>query len=347
MYDLSIEYQIDEFMIYCRSRELRAKTLESYEHTLRLFERWCNDELNITQVDQVTESVIRRYITNLQERGKYTFYANEKSKEQNFPERRRDFRKPVSAATINNYIRNLKVFFNWLDSDYILKKNPMKKVRQLKTNRNAKEYISDADFKRLVFDLLNEEFFESELSRPTITIQSTPKAYGHFTLSSDTWISKLGGTHEINIGAGTLSRPIENVCATLLHEMVHYFNYENGIQDTSRGGTYHNKRFKTEAEARGLIVAHSEKYGWSHTSPSDELLDFVLINGLTDILINRNEFSGFQITGTGTHSGTFVAPPRKPSSTRKYICPCCGMSVRATRTVRIACMDCSEQMIEV
>lgn len=153
MYDLSIEYQIDEFMIYCRSRELRAKTLESYEHTLRLFERWCNDELNITQVDQVTESVIRRYITNLQERGKYTFYANEKSKEQNFPERRRDFRKPVSAATINNYIRNLKVFFNWLDSDYVLKKNPMKKVRQLKTNRNAKEYISDEDFKRLVGQL--------------------------------------------------------------------------------------------------------------------------------------------------------------------------------------------------
>lgn len=80
-------------------------------------------------------------ITNLQERGKYTFYANEKSKEQNFPERRRDFRKPVSAATINNYIRNLKVFFNWLDSDYILKKNPMKKVRQLKTNRNAKAFF--------------------------------------------------------------------------------------------------------------------------------------------------------------------------------------------------------------
>ena len=160
LYDLSIEYQIDEFMIYCRSRELRAKTLESYEHTLRLFERWCNDELNITQVDQVTESVIRRYITNLQERGKYTFYANEKSKEQNFPERRRDFRKPVSAATINNYIRNLKVFFNWLDSDYILNKNPMKKVRQLKTNRNAKEYISDEDFKRLVGQLDRSYFPE-------------------------------------------------------------------------------------------------------------------------------------------------------------------------------------------
>ena len=55
--DLGFDFQIDEFMIYCRSRELRAKTLESYEHTLRLFERWCREELNITQVDQVTESV--------------------------------------------------------------------------------------------------------------------------------------------------------------------------------------------------------------------------------------------------------------------------------------------------
>lgn len=35
------------------------------------------------------------------------------------------------------------------------------------------------------------------------------------------WVSKLGGTHEINIGAGTLARPIEEVAATLLHEMVH------------------------------------------------------------------------------------------------------------------------------
>lgn len=208
-------------------------------------------------------------------------------------------------------------------------------------------YNRVAGYLNKVFDLLNVEFFEGALSRPTITIQSTPKAYGHFTLSSDTWVSKLGGTHEINIGAGTLSRPIENVCATLLHEMIHYWNYENGIQDTSRGGTYHNKRFKAAAEACGLSVEHSEKYGWSHTSPSDELLDFVLENDLTDILINRNEYSGFRVTGTGTHSGTGAVTTTKPSSTRKYICPCCGMSVRATRTVRIACMDCNVQMIEV
>ena len=212
-------------------------------------------------------------------------------------------------------------------------------MKQLTSYNRAAGYLNK------IFDLLNEEFFENTLSRPTITIQSTPKAYGHFSLREDTWVSKLGGTHEINIGAGTLSRPIEDIVATLLHEMVHYYNYINGIQDCSRGNTYHNKRFKAAAEARGLIVDYSERYGWSHTSPADELLDFVLEYGLTDILISRNEFTGFQITGTGAHSGTGITPPRKTSSTRKYICPCCGNSVRATKLVNIACLDCEKQML--
>ncbi|MDO4851916.1 MAG: SprT-like family protein, partial [Clostridia bacterium] len=162
----------------------------------------------------------------------------------------------------------------------------------------------------------------------------------------DTWVSKIGGTYEINIGAGTLSRPIENVVATLLHEMVHYYNYERGVQDCSRGNTYHNRKFKAEAEKRGLAVEHSDRYGWSHTYPTEALLDFVIENGLTDILLNRNEESGFQITGTGPHSGAPFTTPKK-CSTRKYVCPCCGMSIRATREVRIACMDCDEQMLAV
>ena len=207
-------------------------------------------------------------------------------------------------------------------------------------------YNRVAGYLNKIFDLLNEEFFENELSRPTITIQSTPRAYGHFSLREDTWVSKLGGTHEINIGAGTLSRPIEEVVSTLLHEMVHYYNYERGVQDCSRGNTYHNRKFREEAERRGLIVEHSDKYGWSHTSPSDLLLDFVLENDLSDILINRNEFSGFQMGGTGTHSGTPITPTAKKSSSRKYICPCCGTSIRATKRVNIGCLDCGVPMIE-
>ena len=207
-------------------------------------------------------------------------------------------------------------------------------------------YNRVAGYLNKVFDLLNAEFFENALSRPTITIQSSPKTYGHFSLRDDTWVSVTGSSHEINISAGTLSRPIENVVTTLAHEMVHYYNYVHRIKDTSRQGMYHNKAFRMACEARGMIVERSDKYGWSHTSPGDGILDFVLKYELRDILINRNEYSGFQITGTGAHNGPLTPPIPKGSNSYKIQCPCCGNSVRATKkNLNIACLDCNATML--
>ena len=152
---LDFDWQINEFMVYCRSTQLREKSMASYEQALRLFERWCAEELRIFTVDKVTEPVIRKYINDLQERGKYTFYVNDQSKKKNYPERRRDYRKPVSVATINNYIRNLRVFFNWLERDYTIRRNPMRKIRQLKYNRQAKVFLSDEDLKKLLSKMDN------------------------------------------------------------------------------------------------------------------------------------------------------------------------------------------------
>ena len=150
MQNFDFDFQFDNFMLYCRTRQLSPKTLASYEQTLRLFQRWLKEELQTETVDKITEPIIRKYIDDLMERGKYTFYTNDESKGLNFPERRRDFRQPISPVSINNYIRNIRVFFNWLERDYTIRKNPMKKIRQLKVNRKAKEYISDEDFKKLI-----------------------------------------------------------------------------------------------------------------------------------------------------------------------------------------------------
>ena len=213
-------------------------------------------------------------------------------------------------------------------------------MKQLTTYNRASAYLNK------IFDLLNERYFESALSRPVITIQSTPKAYGHYTLY-DAWsVDGEQGMREINIGAGTLARPIENVVATLLHEMVHYFNDVNGVKDCSRGNTYHNRHFKAVAESCDLVIEHHETYGWSITSPSEALVEFCLDNDLTEIRLCRNDGMSVGVTGTGTHAGTFTGgATRKPSSTRKYVCPCCGTSVRATKTVNIGCLDCLQQMV--
>ena len=158
MNNTAFDWQIDEFMVYCRSKRLREKTIASYEQSLRLFERWCREQLAVEDVDKVTEATIRRYINDLQERGKYSFYCDDRTRGINHPERRRDFRKPISVTTINNYIRNLRVFFNWLDVEIVIRKNPMKKIRQLKNDRKARDFLTDEDFKKLV-GCLDKSYF--------------------------------------------------------------------------------------------------------------------------------------------------------------------------------------------
>ena len=106
------DFYIDEYMYNCRSRKLRPKTMNSYEQTLRLFERWCLEEKGITEPGQVLDTTIRHYICSLQERGKYTFYSLENAAITYSPNRRRDYAQTVSTTTINNYIRNLKAFLH-------------------------------------------------------------------------------------------------------------------------------------------------------------------------------------------------------------------------------------------
>ena len=160
MTNLSFDWQIDEFMIFCQSKQLRPKSLMSYEQSLRLFQRWCKEEHNIENVDQVTENIVRRYISDLHKRGKYTAYVKDTQKLINYPERRRDYRQQVSIGTINNYTRNLKVFFNWLDKCFAIGRNPVENVRQLKNKHKPKEFLSDESFKKLITSLDKSYFSE-------------------------------------------------------------------------------------------------------------------------------------------------------------------------------------------
>lgn len=101
----------------------------------------------------------------------------------------------------------------------------------IKTSRTA-------GYLEKIFRALNNDWFGGELEEPIITIQSTPRAYGHVTVSK-IWKSKAG-------------------------------------------------------------------------------------NG-------------------GTQTGGSTEPPKR-SSTRKYVCPCCKNSVRATKAVNLICGDCMEKM---
>lgn len=209
-------------------------------------------------------------------------------------------------------------------------------------------YQRTAQYLNKIFKLINTEYFDNELEVPTITIQSTVGAYGHVSVQK-VWHNDETATHELNLSADYLNRPIENVVATLIHEASHLYALQKSIKDTSNRGVYHNKNFKKIAEEKGhLQIERHETYGWTVTSPTEDTLDFCISNGLEDIEIVRQ--TAFSFTGIGGakagDGNTPIAPrTRKPSSTRKYICPCCGNSFRATKQLNVMCMDCNEQFV--
>lgn len=199
-----------------------------------------------------------------------------------------------------------------------------------------------------IYNSLNTDFFDGELPTPIITVQSKPGTYGHCT-TAKVWQRKDGSTYELNIAAEVLNYPIEETLDTMLHEMVHLYCREHGIKEVSRGGKYHNGKFKSIAETHGLICVPCGQYGWN-TTPGDSLIEYALAKGWNEIQIGRSSLPPIIRTGAGgmTHPGAETTPGgKRPSSTRKLICPKCGQSVRATKKVNILCGDCMAPMIEV
>jgi len=145
-----IDYEIDDFMSCCQSKGLSKKSMRSYEQTLRLFAKYLEEEKNIYSTKDVTKEAVRDYIVYLRERGKYTIISNENSREWNKPQNRTDYSRPIQNATINNYIRNLKVYFNFMEDNYMIKVNPFDKVKFLKSQRKKKAFIKDEEFYKLL-----------------------------------------------------------------------------------------------------------------------------------------------------------------------------------------------------
>lgn len=212
----------------------------------------------------------------------------------------------------------------------------MKKT--VKTSRSA-------GYLEKIFRQINADSFGGEIEEPVITIQSTPGAYGHVTVAK-TWRRGEDSRHELNIAADWLDRPIEDVVATMIHEMVHLYNIQNEVQDCSRGGSYHNRKFKEEAEKHMLLIEKHDKYGWTITKATDELLEYILKQGWEDLEMSRGFLFGIGGASGGKAGGAAPGKPvgvtvkPKGSNSRKYVCPGCGAIVRTTRDLEIICKPC-------
>lgn len=217
-----------------------------------------------------------------------------------------------------------------------------------------------------LFSKLNDEFFDSALIPPVIVISPEGKASANgWCTSWKAWKTRAypeqdgesdrtddhgesetpsqgektdgsaddEGYYEISLSAEYLRNDTDEIIATLLHEMVHLYNLQNDIKDTSRSGYYHNKYFREAAQAHGLVVEKEDGSGYSKTSLSESAAAFV----------KKQAHVRFDLFRTADTREVEKSPK---TTVHRYVCPACGNIVRATKVVRVGCLDCNQEMVE-
>ena len=182
-----------------------------------------------------------------------------------------------------------------------------------------------------IFDKLNAISFEGKLPKPVITVQTTPKAYGHCSTKKIWKAGETEGMYEINLGAEYINRAKEETCATLLHEMVHLYCNENEISETCQKGRYHNKTFKAECEARDLEVEYDRANGFAHTLP-------------TEVFKTKLTEAGVDLTVRFARIMPKARAKSERAKAHAYVCPICGQTVRITGDLSLICGVCEVPM---
>lgn len=189
-----------------------------------------------------------------------------------------------------------------------------------------------------VFNLLNEKLFNKKLETPVILVQSSRRNTLGTCSVNRIWANKKSKkakkNYEITISAENLDRPINEIVATLLHEMIHLYCSLNNIKDTSNNHVYHNKRFKTEAESHGLLISYAQTIGWSVTTLKEETKELI-----KTFKINEKLFEYYR------NVPQLSRVAKAKTKRNKYKCPC-NITITSSKELNIICGICKDPFVK-
>lgn len=206
----------------------------------------------------------------------------------------------------------------------------MARVRKITTMAELQAALQAA------FNAINRDFYGGELEKVIITVKEGKKkgAFGWIEVAKN-WKQNGKDRHEINISADYIGeRSVEETIITLMHEMVHLYNMQHEIKDTTRAGIYHNKNFKRTAEAHGLDVEQLSGIGWSRTTATPQTSKWIAHN------IPIRSFGIYKRVADSTGGGK----AKTKQSMVKKVCPCCGNIARVTSEYKLICGECMKEM---
>lgn len=128
---------------------------------------------------------------------------------------------------------------------------------------------------QLAYDYFNDKLFDGKLAQCMLTLRGQNKrCMGLFHAEQWQGTKEDDKCHEIALTPCNLSRPLEDVFSTLVHEMVHLWQQDHGTP--SRNG-YHNKEWGAKMKDVGLYPSDTGKEGGKETG--QQMTHYVIEGG--------------------------------------------------------------------
>ena len=144
---LTIENTIYKFIEDKKKDRLSYRSIQVYSQVLLLFSRYLEEVRNITTIDEINRDTIEGYVEFTLNR-KINSYTATTDKEQINRLSKSIKNKGVSVKTMNNYLRVIKNYLNWLyEAEYI---DTVPKISLLRETRTPKDNLSLREFKILL-----------------------------------------------------------------------------------------------------------------------------------------------------------------------------------------------------
>ena len=125
---------VKKFEIHNRSENLSPRTVQWYKQALGLFQAWLESEGMSTCVDDLGEEEVRLFILHLQQRP--------------------GLKGPASSHTVNNRVRAIKSFFNWLYRKGHTECHRLEDVKTPKARQLEIEILTAGEIEK-IFDSIN------------------------------------------------------------------------------------------------------------------------------------------------------------------------------------------------
>src|SRR6516165_10628328 len=191
------------------------------------------------------------------------------------------------------------------------------------------------------FDHFNAALFEGSLPDVFITYQRKAHSFGYFAADRFSGRIDKSGNHELALNPdGFINQTDEQVCQTLVHEMVHVWQHAHGKQ-AARG--YHNKEWAAKMKSIGLQPSSTSMVGGKETG--QKMMDYIIADGPFTKTYATLAAAGWKLNLQSAHR-----PGAKggTNSKTKLTCSSCGQNAWGKLDLAILCMNCfAEQHPEI